>query len=170
MQTEQTEIGFTFTPAALLEALPEELARILAHVGQAGDGQLAAADYQVKGPRPVKDGDARVFFEQGLGDIGAFVVARDYQNRDAHFGDAQQRRKGGGDDRAMHPAAEKHIAAVDDQIDTPLEGWLERPEIIGAEIIATPPPLNLRPQRRVEAKVSVGQKEDRDRCGHGEES
>jgi len=101
-------------------------------------------------------------FQQGPGNIRAFVVAWNQENRDAEVRDVQKRLKSLGDDSRRNSAAKEHIAAVQQQIDLLLQRRRQGFEIVGHKICAAASALHAWAQRSIQAEMGVGQKQQPD--------
>ena len=59
----------------------------------------------------------------------------------------------------MDPAAEEHVAAMDDEVGLPFSCRLQGGKVIGVKIIPAPPPFDSGPQRGIDAEMGVGEEE-----------
>lgn len=60
-------------------------------------------------------------------------------------GHAPERLEGLPDDAGRRPGSVEHVAAMNDEVDLAVEGWLEGGGVIGQEVMPAPPPGYARP-------------------------
>jgi len=129
------------------------------YIGKTGQADTAAVQVEEMGSRSIKNEDVRMALQQRAGNVGAFVVARHDKDRNALIRNMEQRLKSGLDDGGMDATAEKHIAAVHNQVNLAVKGWLQGLAVIGRKVVAAAAALHFGPQRCVKAEMGVGQKQ-----------
>ena len=125
-------------------------------VGKPGDRQPLASYVQEVSPWHIEHMDLWVIQEQRRRQHRTLVVAGHDRDRNAAFGELQQRLVGPVDDEWGYLAAEKEVAAVHHEISPDPAGVIEHALEVSKEVRPAARLVHPRPNRVVEAKVATG--------------